>query len=300
MTLCAVTGDKAAHHVGVCGIAAGSQQNSLLRIDLNIAVIGLEDGPGHTTALFAHELGEQMTVGHLVTYFVYVLFEQDIALFDALAVTVLVGIVMPERRRIERGAAHATRHVAFVGDDHSARCAHNTVDEREHIARLIHPHFDKTLIAVARRIADDFAHQTLAVDGLAIGERRRVERGKPMSRCTHLRAAFANHEIKSLIGRVCRCRHAAVAGADDQQVAFFGFGDIGDFGGFAQPVGDAVGCALAFCIGCLALSRHARCTARKTRGGQGSHACDARQEIATRYFCCHDESLLGILSRNDV
>ena len=222
---------QGAQHIGICRIAARSQKHGFLCIDLDVTVFGFEDSTGHATALFANELGEQMAVGHPIACFVDVLFEQDVALFDALAVAVLVGIVMLEWGRIERGATHAVRHIVFVGDDHRACRSHDAVHEGEHLARFVHPHFDETLVAIARGITDDFTHQTLTVHRFAIGERRRIERCEPMARCAHLRAALAHHEINPLVGRICRCRHAAVARADNQQVAFLGFGDIGDFGG---------------------------------------------------------------------
>ncbi len=229
---------QSAKHVGVSRIATGGKQNAFVGVDLHIAVFGREDSSGHSTVFVSNEALQGVAVGDFFAVIVYELLEDLVALFNV-AATFGVAIVMFKRGGIVVGTTHTTRHFEFVSNNNSTGSAHKAVNEFKHVVGLIHPHTDETLVAVALRIANDFAHEALAINfGTNLSERTGAQSGEPVTSATNHFGLFARNEVNALVGSVSGSSHAAIAGANNQQVAVTRFDNIGfvDLGSGAQPV----------------------------------------------------------------
>ena len=59
-----------------------------------------------------------------------------------------------------------------INDNLLASLSHHGIDPIEHFGRLVNPHFDKTLVAFARRIASKLVEKLHAINLATLGKRR--------------------------------------------------------------------------------------------------------------------------------
>ena len=133
-----------------------------------------------------------------------------------------------------------------------------------HSGRLVDPGLDNALVALAGSVAGDLAQQLGTVKGLLTGSLGcgGVDGTVPVAGVLHVAVLLDDAEVQAVGGCIGSGKHAAVAGAHDEDVGVHRLGDgsLVDVGLGAQPVvliageqlnGGHNGLALGLCIAAL-------------------------------------------------
>jgi len=140
----------------------------------------------------------------------------------------------------------------------------NAAHKVVHGGRLVDPGLDHALVALAGSVAGDLAQQLGAVEGLLTGSLGGggVDGAVPVAGVLHVAVLLDDAEVQAVGGCIGSGKHAAVAGAHDEDVGVHRLGDgsLVDVGLGAQPVvlvaggqlnGGHNGLALGLCIAAL-------------------------------------------------
>ena len=277
-------------HVGVRSIAAACQDNALLRVDLLVPVLNLEDGARHGTVAVLHQLHQVVAIQHLAAIVLDDLRHGlDMLGLAALVHEAGVGHMMALGRDEVGGAAGVI--VLGVDDDLGLLAEMLRVrvgDPLDGGAGVLDPRAQDGLVVFEGRVT------RVLVDPAALVEVEvllllpaRMDGANVVMGCGGLGALLHDHEVRAQLGQRGTGHDAGHARADDQHVGFDGFLDVagGDFRGGAQPIdaGSAGGGVAVLDGGHVggALSSVLRGgAAGQAQCGQGAHAGGAGQEAA--------------------
>jgi len=258
------------HHVRVAGVAAAGQQNALgcVVADEVVVIHVLGDDAGDAALGVLFQLSQAGLKVYAVAQLLDVLQQQLVAgqtgfpLAGHVVVLLygeqVVGVVLCILSRpcsLGTGGKVADPAVLVFQD-----AAHEVV----HSGRLVDPGLDNALVALAGSVAGDLAQQLGAVEGLLTGSLGcgGVDGAVPVAGVLHVAVLLDDAEVQAVGGCIGSGKHAAVAGAHDEDVGVHRLGDgsLVDVGLGAQPVvlvaggqlnGGHNGLALGLCIAAL-------------------------------------------------
>ena len=277
-------------HVGVRSIAAASQDNALLRVDLLVPVLHLEDGARHGTVAVLHQLHQVVAVQHLTAVVLDDLRHGlDMLGLAALVHEARVGHVMALGRD-EAGSA-AGVIVLGVYDDLGLLAEMLRVrvgDPLDGGTGVLDPRAQDGLVVFEGRVTRMLVDPTALVEvEVLLLLPARMDGADVVMSGGGLSALLHDHEVRAQLGQRGTGHDAGHARADDQHVGFDGFIDVtgGDFRGGAQPIdaGSAGGGVAVLDGGHIgsALGGVLRGgAAGQAQCGQGAHAGGAGQEAA--------------------
>ena len=173
------------------------------------------------------------------------------------------------------------------------------VDPFDDVFALADPDVDDALVALAGRVAGELVQQASLVHmgarcfGVAC-----VDGAEPMAGLLDVAGLLAQREVKAEVRGGRGCGHAAVAGANDEQLRLARLDDVCrvDLGCGAKPVRRVVrGAGLLRRFGGSGVARFGRASGKPERR-QGSRRRDSRQEVSAgdaRFESGHSSLLCG-------